>query len=78
MVQWLRLHASNEGVWSLVGGLRSCKLQGMAKKKKKKKKKKKEERRKKEEGRRKKEEGRRKKKKKKKEIWIMSTSKKEQ
>ena len=39
VVQWLRLHASNAGVWSLEGELRSYKLQGVAKKKKKKKKK---------------------------------------
>ena len=35
VVQWLRLHASNAGVWSLEGELRSYKLQGVAKKKKK-------------------------------------------
>ena len=33
VVQWLRLHASNAGVWSLEGELRSYKLQGVAKKK---------------------------------------------
>ena len=35
MVQWLRLRASTAGVQSLVGEVRSCMLQGVAKKLKK-------------------------------------------